>query len=544
MTQLQFAGRGPAPIERAPEIRPEVIEAILITAASHEQTFLFLKELITPGHLNRPHEAPLRAAWAGMLAAKDVQTHITYEGLAMYVQDYFQSNPHEQALMTSEMYDALFRPDENGLLYAITNSALLVDNSPAGQSNVQLANTMLQRLAQERTVVDQLRDTLNPSKPGVPQLRDVIQDVSDRLNKITASQVLPRVSMSPVFGAPTPPAAVVSPTNCLFIDSRLGGQRVGDVNVLLGPTGGGKSTTALDLAVCCAQQSWVDSNYGERNPAPVIFFSVEEEAVKLRPRIQANWFRIPRAFLEGDINWDTFSTSQNLKPYELDMQAGQPRQLGERERYMLHADACERTMHVLDLSGSDAFPEVGGGYIPELAAYVDRIVSQAGVPPKAIIVDYAGLLVERFMDQKHSDADRALQYGLRRFADTFKKLILSRFPTTAWILQQLKGAAAEYPPTKLLTHADCGACKDFAVNAAAALIIGTADPATGCRFVNFSKTRYVDNSSIRPAIVQIDRQFANIVDVTDAYHCDRMSRQFMPVGASRALGGAERFISN
>jgi hypothetical protein len=328
----------------------------------------------------------------------------------------------------------------------------------------------------------------------------------------------------------------------LFIDSRLGGQRVGDVNVLLGPTGGGKSTTALDLAVCCAQQSWNDCNFGQTNPAPVIFFSVEEEAVKLRPRVQSNWFRIPRSFLEGDMDWNAFSTADNLKPYEREMQAGQPRQLGERERYMLHAEACDRTLHMLDLSGSDAFPEVGGGYIPELAAYVDRIVSQAGVPPKAIIVDYAGLLVERFMDQKHADPDRSLQYGLRRFADTFKKLILSRFPTTAWILQQLKGAAAEYPASKLLTHADCGACKDFAVNAAAALIIGTADQATGCRFVNFSKTRYVDNSSIRPAIVQIDRQFANIVDVTDQYDCDRASRQFLPRQASRALGGADRFI--
>lgn len=523
------------PIVSVPAMQPVAIEFLFIMCAGNAQLFTDAQRLLEPQHFDGPQETPLRITWEAMRRSFATTRAFSFEALDHYAREYLAENPTELHLLSEEAFHILFRNDNQGLLYAIAYPDI-----PISEPNLLLARSHMQRLANERTVVNHLRRILDPNKPGVPEIGDALRVVSERADSIKVLNQIPIVDMTPAFGSPVKPAAEYTPTGMSVIDSRFGGQRVGDVNGILGSTGSGKTTFLLHLAVCCARQSWLESQTTGKPVAPVLFFSAEESAEKLRPRLWSNWYSIPRGSLEGQCNWESFSTAGNLRPYELEMQAGQPRQLSEYERYVMGSEELKQTFYMLDISGSENYPEAGKGYIPEIGSYVDRITQQCGVAPKAIFIDYAGLLVERWMDMSNMAADKAYQYGLKRFGDKCRLEITERYRTTMWVLQQLKGDSADYSPTKELTHADTGACKDFATNLAMCGILGNPDKNTGCRVMHFPKTRYKpDGATVPKAILKIHPLFSRMVDVTSQYSIDIGTRQILPVSESRAIGGMQ-----
>jgi len=299
------------------------------------------------------------------------------------------------------------------------------------------------------------------------------------------------------------------------------------------------TTLALDMALQACKQSLIESLETGKPPAQVIFLTAEESAEKLRPRLWSNWFNIPRDFLERNADWEEYSRPGALKPYELQMYQGSPAQFSEVERYNMFAEQLSKTLVLLDISGNTMFPDAGNFGLKEITSLVVRAVDEYGIAPRAVFVDYAGLIVERQLTSSRDPA-KDLQFKLKRFADEFRKDIIEKVSSTGWLLHQLKGEAAEFSPTKELTMADAGSCKDFAVNMAVCMMLGVPDPHTGCRILHMPKTRYRGpNMDTQPhkVLLQIHNQFSRMVDVSTEFSVDAATRQFLPVNELRSIGG-------
>ena len=196
---------------------------------------------------------------------------------------------------------------------------------------------------------------------------------------------------------------------------------------------------------------------------------------------------------------------------------------------MLHAPQMEQCLTTLDLSGSDDFPEAGRGGLDEIVSYISRIVYRDRSRPRklrSVIIDYAGLVCERYMAAKGIDENK-YRHVLKRFGDMCRMEIAERFGCTAWILQQLRGGAGASSPMKLMTHADIGESKDFATNMAMCACLGVEDPRTGCRRLNFSKVRTKEKVGVPPLTLKIHPLFARMEDVGSQYRLDEQAKRFI-----------------
>lgn len=183
---------------------------------------------------------------------------------------------------------------------------------------------------------------------------------------------------------------------------------------------------------------------------------------------------------------------------------------------------------LLDLSGSDEFPNAGYGYIPEMASYLTRLRQQHDIGFHSVYLDYAGLAVSRHMAVATGRSDEnAYRKMLKEHGDKMRIQIAAKFKTTAWSLHQIKGDKGKSRPTNLLHHTDAAETKDFAENMAVCGCLGTADQRTGCRRFWWSKVRYRPNEEVPPVTLQIDRDFAVMRDVTRNFHANEQTGQFL-----------------
>ena len=298
------------------------------------------------------------------------------------------------------------------------------------------------------------------------------------------------------------------------------------------------TSLSVDMAVSACKQSLYEHHTHGSPLQPVVFITAEEPAANLRARMWSNYFDIPRAKLEPTIVWDRLSTADTMEDYEIRMQAGSQRVMSERDRYMTLREDAEKVMVVLDLSGSPPFEHCGRGGIDEIATYVDQVCQNFGVSPKSVFVDYAGLLVEREVGVKSKDASADAYFQLKRFADDFRMKVSAKFQTTSWLLQQLKGEAGKFSPTKILTLDDAAGCKSFADNMAMCLMMGIPDTNTGIRMLHFAKTRYKPTEAhIPPVLLKIHREFSRMEDMSTQYVTSASSRRFIERSQANQIGG-------
>lgn len=512
-----------------PDVHPAGVEQLVIAASRNEQLLLDFRRLLTPRHLFKPEEFAARVAYSCLLTAKDRYHGLSWEALCYAAAEYFTQHPDEADLSHGQAYQRIY--GTAGLFVAMLTA------SPPTVTDNNFAREILRSLATERLVVEQLRRSVNPRSP-MPDVAVMLATVEASYRDIATVNVLPQVSAFPEFGSEISQDAAVSPTGHHLIDSRVGGQRVGDANGIVGYTGGGKTSLSVDMAVSACKQSLYEHHTHGAALQPVVFITVEEPAANLRARMWSNYFDIPRAKLEPTIVWDRLSTADTMEDYEIRMQAGSQRVMSERDRYMTLREDAEKVMVVLDLSGSPPFEHCGRGGIDEIATYIDQVCQNFGVSPKSVFVDYAGLLVEREVGVKSKDASADAYFQLKRFADDFRMKVSAKFQTTSWLLQQLKGEAGKFSPTKILTLDDAAGCKSFADNMAMCLMMGIPDTNTGIRMLHFAKTRYKPTEAhIPPVLLKIHREFSRMEDMSTQYVTSASSRRFIERSQANQIGG-------
>ncbi len=512
MTASQGEIHDPALIAQRPLITqsyltPHAIEWLMICLAHDRQLFNEARSLIADHHF-KPQETPLRIVYEALCISIERYSGVTYETLASIVSERLANT--QGFILTEQQEQIIFRRDDQGLLWQICNP----DPGMLNTTNKALARDLLRRFAYERTVVEPLRHVMNPGfNEGVPEnLGDFLSVINTQHARISTLSSIPETILTPALWSPLVSANEFRLTGVPFIDAVLGGQRVGDCNGLIGPTGGGKTTLAVHMAVANAKQSWLEAQMTGTEPGLVVFITAEESGLKLRPRIWSAFFNIPKRKLDIFNDWNTFTKPGQLDPYEVQLQLNQQYKLSELERYVAYAPQLESCMRVLDLSGSDEFPNAGFGYIEEIVSYLSRYQQKI----RTVYIDYAGIFCERYMTANNMD-EKNYRYLLKTFGDRCRQEISVRFGATTWVLHQLKGSMGKSSPTKLMHHSDAGESADFANNMVVVGCLGIGDPYTGCRRLNWSKCRYMASDKLTAPTLRINDNFAIMEDVSQLF---------------------------
>ena len=234
-------------------------------------------------------------------------------------------------------------------------------------------------------------------------------------------------------------------------------------------------------------------------------------------------------------DWSEFTQPGNLSQYELDFQANNEHKLSEIERYQAYSPQLAQCLKVIDMSGSEEFPNAGNGYVPEIVSYLTRMNKNI----RQVVIDYAGLLCERYMASQGMD-ESGYRRLLKNCGDVCRQQISERFAATTWLLHQVKGQMGTVSPTKLIHHSDASESKDFAENMAHCLCLGVPDK-NGTRRGNFSKVRTRPNEVITPPILRIT-PYATIEDVTEIYTVNSASREFVTITEQSQIAGTEQAV--
>jgi hypothetical protein len=514
---------------------PQAIEFLFIAMGNRRVFFDEVRHLLKFEYFT-DEENIFAHVWVVMCGLADtISGPFVYETLCLAFRTYMREQ--QDVIMTPDSERELFTPAPGGFFWNMTKSECT-------NPHVEYARQILQHFLVERTVVHPLRKFVSgQSYPG--NIGDLVRIVGDQASRITRMNELPVVPVSPQRGSTlyTPVVAYKS-TGVAFIDRSLGGGQVdGDVIGLIGATGSGKTMLAIQIAVEGARQCWVDAGHGDQTPEFVTYISVEEQGLKLRPRIWSAAFSIKLSKLRTMASWDGLTTTANLDDYErhgLMTRANRggeaPRMevSSESDRYDAEQGMLERCFALLDFSGVGEYQTAGRGYIDEVISALDRVQQLRGQSLRTVVVDYAGLLVERFVGLAD---DREIRFWLNRVGDEFRMRVATRFNCTVWLLHQLRGAAGDASPLKLMTHHDAAETKDFANNLAVCCCLGVADPTTGCRRLNWSKTRNTRNESVPPVTLRIHDHFAIMEDVGDRFTIDAPSRRFISREQLEEYGG-------
>lgn len=332
------------------------------------------------------------------------------------------------------------------------------------------------------------------------------------------------------------------PSGIPWIDAHIErGQRYGDVNGIIGPTGAGKTTLGSQLFVSNVREAIKQAASGEDDRL-CVFYTYEQRAFDLQQKVFSNAFSIARSSIREDTRLsECFSngTTIPLKSYEI----GKFNNMSEVERYNLDRAHFSRHGIIRNMSGvADICDDErminikknkGIGGLQELVNDLHYIQDTRKQGIRAVFIDYIGLVMERqFSITEDSDV---LYRGLKRFPDEVRQKVAGEFNCVVWLLHQMSGSANKVRPTTPLHHADAEGCRSLANNMSNCLCLGNPDAGSEgggkCLYLSFSKLRNSGASGFDSVnlILQHNAIFARLDNVTDQYRPDKSAGCFYPV---------------
>ena len=316
------------------------------------------------------------------------------------------------------------------------------------------------------------------------------------------------------------------PTGISFIDSRMsGGMQPGEVNVLLGPTGVGKTTLGMQLAVEGARYSHLRSKEFDAPKKQSVFLSYEISLREMQIRMMTYAAQIDKSRLE-QVKFDELSSRENLQDYE---RRRWKRQImdgaevpGEKDRWNSAVPWLHDHMHLMDMSADQGDSNLGNGGIAEIKGTLDKINNQrdrAGF--NVIVIDWAGMVARQYLRAQNEQVDKLYYHELYEFVSRIRRQIAKPYNCQVWVLHQLTGQANKKGPTARMHHSDAEGCSSFAVNAWFAFCLGNKDQSTNTCLLSATKTR---RGAGQDAVVcKIDGGFGRLLDADKYYEACSLS---------------------
>ena len=313
------------------------------------------------------------------------------------------------------------------------------------------------------------------------------------------------------------------PTGFPFLDRWLGGGATpGDVNSILGVTGIGKTTLAMQVAVEAARHF---STSGVNKAA--FFYHFQQNQRNLVVLSRAYAAKIWRGTLERG---EAFSQTGHLKPYEQDLFGERLKKgdsvLGESERLAMVEAWLQLHLRLVDFSGPwhDDGAYIMHPVVSKIIKHLEEQQAIAGNQIGLVCIDPVQLACSRYLRPlgpwDHKDLNRLLA----SIAQDCRRLIAERFGCPVWLVHGLKERLPKPIPTVVQHHTYASYCRKFANHVNHAFVFGVKDQQSNCCLLGCTKARtpLLGASSI---IVRTN-EFAEVMDVSDRYVIDRTHQCF------------------
>jgi len=522
------------------------IESMLTRAFRTPDMLDELLQILKPEHFTEYAEIPYRLLWSTALQYQSMLMPRTGESDLIHrtrcyhtLRDGVQMEAHRNGIVGPQV-DLLIGepPTMNGLLYW---TFFGVD---AKSLDPTLSRNMLMRFLERRVLYDTMANALNrgTSQDRMPQLIETLH---------AQRQQLAGLGSNPVHSAAPEvldrkPLRKIS-TGVKFLDDLMnGGHAPGEVNGLLGPSGVGKSQTAVALgwgSTCVWKKRFDEGGCAKIPTSYIVTYEMTED--EFRSRAWSHSAQIHMNTTEEIENYSEFSSRAkgDFKPYEIarhkaeyGAQADMVEMTGELDRFNAVAPLLREHVQIINMVGTMEDPHRGTGGPSEVAQAIARDQRRRGNPGVAVvIVDYVLAAVQRWIAANNENEGHALRTYTFNYVAELKRQIAIPMDCPVWALQQLNTIANKQPPTKVTKHTEASEAGNFAHVLAFAMCLGTKDHQSNCCLLNRSKGRRAGDYR-EPTIIHILGEYATLEDGTGKYVCDPIAQRIVPNVDSQFVG--------
>jgi hypothetical protein len=387
------AQMGEAVADKPLEVRPGFIELLLMHVIWDPVIFNLCYAELEPDMLSKPSETAYRHIWTEIKAFYDEHGVMPkLEAISARVASKIETDPLSLADNTTGAQ--LLENAQDLLTFAYNRTT-----NPPGCEEPHEAKKVLRAILIDRGPEEELRRAVtNAVGHRVINLPKLVEKAQARIQDIESIGKAEdeRITV-PTSWAQT--ARPKWPTGVDFVDNIMGGgSEPGDCNVIIGPTGGGKTTLSMQLACSTARlQGQLARRGTDGDPGLVVFVSYEDGRRMLQVRSVSYSARILKDRLR-DMTSDTeLSRVGQLQEYEQRMyqrQGNPEEQLGELERIEQNRPWMDKHLVLVDFND----PKIGGrGHVTEVKQKLIAIQEDRGMPIKMVVLDWAGDLVANYL---------------------------------------------------------------------------------------------------------------------------------------------------
>lgn len=402
----------------------------------------------------------------------------------------------------------------------------------------EYGSALLSQFLEEILVVTPLRTSIAELGDNVPEnLSDWLKTTQDKLHKIRTVGANPAVSAFP-DSLQTEGIGIHSTGLPFFDDWMNGGHAPGESYIVLGPTGVGKTTLAIQIAVAGARYQYdlVNGDLDDPNIGHWYYLIYEYAAdPEIFFRIWSHSANIHRDTLWKEFKQDfsTFSRTGDYKPYELlrfsaEMKLGVETP-GEYERFVAAKNQLSKHLHVLDMSGSNPNnPSLGAGWVGDIVASLEK-ERELGRKIAGVVIDDAISMTERAMGERNVSGNDSKYDLMTRLTNEVNRQVATPFHCPVWMFSQLRGKVNDRAPTKAMHHADAEGCSNLPKNAWFGFALGTKDEETSTCLLSCTKSRRAASKG-KEHVLFIDGEFCTITSGENKYSIHHATRRIMAKG--------------
>ena len=509
-----------APIDVA--INDTVIEQLLAMMVRCPSLFSSARDFITPNHFNKPNEVPYKAIWCATIEyykehGKLPNKHVLETEAVRFLADSSEYSEVNEEIITA-LLDWIFDENENS----------------AQSFDLLHGQYWLKQLATDRRVGALLRDMDN-SEGRVVQIPKILEISNNELRRIATISAAPQMDVIPDDWGVANPTGPSLEFDIGFLDNHLA-TYPGDVNIILGGTGGGKTMLCTQMLTAAGKVQRRKVARGGTGKL-CVYFGCEGESRDPRIRVMSYAAKILKRRLENMQSYNELSTTKKLEEYERQHYKyifGNNAPMGERERLEAEKPWINEYLRLYDFSGSKGADGVSRGFggVAELRQMLENEQQTSGREIGLVIVDWAGMLLRRYIEATGRNVSQQLTAELTTFVDKLHYEIAEPFNCTVFVAHQLRGIVNRSGPTHIATHADAEYCSMFAANAWFSLVLGTKDEDTNAVTLSYTKTRRGEGK--KGLVLWLNGDFAHFEEASNKFQLDHAAKKIIEIGAPKA----------